>query len=379
VVLYELLVGAPPFSGDSPVSVAYKHVSEPPQPLRERNPQVPEQLEAVCMRSLAKNPANRYPSADEMAADIRRFRAGQAVHAEALLPGELTTAVPIAEGTTRAVPSVSARTQVVDRVAEPRYTTEPPRRSPAFLVLLVLLLGGVAALVGFLAANLHLGASDTAKQVTVQKVVGFEQADAERRLEASGLKVRTVVEANAAAEGTVFSQNPEAGKLVDAGSTVEIHVASARPPVEVPDVVGKTRDVADQLMRAKNLVAKFTLEENDQVPADTVIRQTPKGAEKVSPDSEVQVVLSAGKGKAEVPNLRGHPAATAANELGRAGFVVGTTQMRAAGDVGAGDVIETNPPAGTVLDKGSTVTIVVSSGPATTTTTLPTTTTTKKP
>jgi eukaryotic-like serine/threonine-protein kinase len=378
VVLYELLVGVPPFTGDSPVSVAYKHVSEAPQPLRERNPQVPEQLESVSMRALAKNPANRYQSADELAADLRRFRAGQPVLAEAILQGGLTTAVPIAAGATRAVPSVGPQTQVVDRVTDARYTTEPPRRSPAFLVLLVVLLGGVAALVGFLAANLKLGASDTNKIVTVQTVVGFEQGDAVRRLEAAGLKVRTTVEPNAADEGTVFAQSPDAGQQVTAGSTIDIKVAAARAPTDVPDVVGKSRDVADKLMRAKNLVARFIQEENDQIAADVVIRQTPKAGEKVAQDSEVQVVISAGVGKAEVPPLRGHPSATASNELGRAGFKV-AIQTRAAGDVAAGDVIETTPAAGTLLDKGSTVTIVVSSGPATTTTTLPTTTTTKKP
>jgi serine/threonine-protein kinase len=377
VVLYELLVGAPPFSGDNPVSVAYKHVSEAPQPVRERNSQVPEQLEAVCMRCLAKNPANRYHSADELAADLRRFRAGQAVQAEKLLPEELTAALPVGAGATRAVAAAPVTaTRVNQRVpVQPAYGVEPPRRSPVFLVLLVLLLAGVAGLVALLAVNLHLGESAGTKLAAVDGVVGFQQAEATRRLEAGGFKVSVVSEANAAEPGSVISQNPAAGTKVATGSTIEIHVSSAKAPVAVPDVTGKNKDVADQLMRAKGLIANFSQEQNDRIPADTVIRQSPVAGQPLAPGSEVDVVLSAGKGQAEVPNVRGHPSATAANELGIAGFQT-STQSEVAADVGPGDVIRTDPPAGRVIDRGSTVTIIVSSGPPTTTTTATSSTTT---
>ncbi|MGE0795630.1 MAG: Stk1 family PASTA domain-containing Ser/Thr kinase, partial [Acidimicrobiia bacterium] len=320
VVLYELLTGAPPFTGDSPVAVAYKHVSETPQPVRERNSQVPEALESVCMRTLAKNPANRYPSADELATDLRRFRAGQAVQAEAILPLAMTRAVPTTSAATQAVPAVGGGpTQAQPRV-EPAYVTEPPRRSPVFLILLVLLLGGVAALVGFLAANLDLGSPATAEEITVQRVIGSERADAVRRLETSGLEVDVVVEANEAEEGTVFAQDPEPGEKVSSGSTVVIKVASARPPVAVPDVVNRTKDVADQLLRAKDLVAQITQEVSETVPVDTVIRQTPKAGELIPPNSEVEIVVSSGKGQVQLRNVRGPALALAANELGRDGF-----------------------------------------------------------
>jgi eukaryotic-like serine/threonine-protein kinase len=180
----------------------------------------------------------------------------------------------------------------------------------------------------------------------------------------------------------VFAQNPPAGKKVATGSTVDIHVAAAKPPTPVPDVVGRTKDVADQLMRSKGFVANFIQEQNDNVQVDNVIRQNPPAGQLEPGGFEVDVVISTGKGQAAVPNVRGHPFATAANELGIAGFQT-TTQMQTALDVGPGDVIATNPPAGTVVDRGTTVTIIVSTGPpaTTTTTTKPggTTTTTTKP
>src|SRR3954469_11031156 len=95
VVLYEMLTGKPPFAGENPVAVAYKHVQEVPAPPREANPAIPVSLEAITLKALAKNPANRYQSADELAADLRRFRDGREVLAEGVLapPADLTTAV----------------------------------------------------------------------------------------------------------------------------------------------------------------------------------------------------------------------------------------------------------------------------------------------
>ncbi|HEY2330822.1 MAG TPA: Stk1 family PASTA domain-containing Ser/Thr kinase [Acidimicrobiales bacterium] len=372
VVLYELLVGSPPFSGDSPVSVAYKHVSEAPVPVRERKPEVPEQLEAVCMRSLAKNPANRYHSADELAADLRRFRAGQPVLAEALLPEALTVAVPVADAT-RAVPAVAATR--VNPAAAGAIVSEPRRRTPIFLVVLVLLLAALGGLIALLAINLNDNSDAGTKLVAVDSVLGFPQADAERRLTAAGFKPFAIVEANAAPPGTVFAQNPQAGAKVASGSTVDIHVSAPPAKVAAPDVVGKTKDAATSAIYAANLLPNISQEPSDTVPADTVIRQSPAGGTMLDPKSEIDLVVSAGKGQAVVPNLRGHPSATAANELGAAGFQV-ATQQAPANDVGAGDVISSNPPAGTVLDRGSTVTLIISTGPPSTTTTAPTSTTT---
>src|SRR3954454_20893704 len=107
VVLYEMLTGKPPFAGENPVAVAYKHVQETPVPPRQVDPALPSSLEAVTLKALAKNPANRYASADDLAADLRRFREGRDVLAEGLLPDEqLTQAVGAA--TVANAPATSA-------------------------------------------------------------------------------------------------------------------------------------------------------------------------------------------------------------------------------------------------------------------------------
>ncbi len=244
--------------------------------------------------------------------------------------------------------------------------------------MLVLLLAALGGLIALLAVNLNDNSDAGTKLVAVDSVLGFPQADAERRLTAAGFKPFAIVETNAATPGTVFAQNPQAGAKVASGSTVDIHVSAPLAKVAVPDVVGKTKDAATSAIYAGNLLPNISQEPSDTVPADTVIRQSPAGGTMLDPKSEINLVVSAGKGQAVVPNLRGHPSATAANELGAAGFQV-ATQQAPAYDVGAGDVISSNPPAGTVLDRGSTVTLIISTGPPSTTSTAPAASTTTTP
>src|SRR5437870_1928579 len=138
VVLYEMVTGRPPFAGESPVAIAYKHVQEQPAPPRHVNTNVPADLEAIILRLLAKNPAARYPSADDLRADLRRFREGQPVYAA----GAAATSAPAA-GATQAIAATQAvrgyegtRALPVDEY--PQYAE--PRRSGAFLIVLILLL-----------------------------------------------------------------------------------------------------------------------------------------------------------------------------------------------------------------------------------------------
>jgi serine/threonine-protein kinase len=368
VVLYEMLTGRPPFAGDNPVAVAYKHVQETPVPPRQVNPALPSALEAVTLKALAKNIANRYPSADDLAADLRRFREGREVLAEPLLapPSDLTTAVrrqPPADAT-RAVPAAGPATSVTTAVPA-GYGEEPPRRSSAlFIVVLVVLLGLLALLLFLLGRTIGLGDDDTAAQVAVPDVVNRTQPEAVALLEASGFTVKTEQGENAdVAEGTVFDQDPAAGEKIDEGSEVTIVVSSTRAPVEVPNLVGQQGADAEAQLVALGLDADFDRVDDPEVPAGTVIAQDPAAGEELPPGSTVRLEVSNGPGSAEVPDVTGRTPEEAANVLGRAGFETTFAEERS-DDVEEGTVARTDPPAGTDLAKGETVTVYVSSGSA---------------
>jgi eukaryotic-like serine/threonine-protein kinase len=371
VVLYELLVGKPPFQSDSPVSVAYMHVSESPVAVRQHNPRVPAPLESVTMHALAKNAANRYASADLMAEDLRNFRAGRPVVAEEVQPvDQLTRGVPIGDVTT--VVAAADGTQVLPRTVGPGPEQPPDRRSPAFVIVLVALLALLVALLVVLARNLDSG--DDPVLVQVPNLVGVQQDVAEDRLDELGLDVTIEDRADRPEpDGQVVEQTPPEGEEIEEGETVRL-VVSRPAPVAVPRVIGDTEQVAEQKLTAVGLVSSIEREEND-AQAGRVIDQDPRDGSEAKRGDTVTLTVSAGPGESPVPNVTGQSSAAAANRLGQDGFNVTTVTEPNAG-FASGTVIRTDPPAGTALPKGANVTLVVSSGAPTTTTTAPPPTTT---
>jgi serine/threonine-protein kinase len=366
VVLYEMLTGAPPFSGDNPVAVAYKHVQEAPVPPRQKDPSLPPALEAITLKALAKNPANRYASADDLAADLRRFRDGRDVHAEGVLapPADLTTAVrrtAPADATSAVAAAGPATTMAPPIAAGP----DGPRRSSAlFIVVLLVLLLLLAALLFLLGRTIGIGGS-SADEIVVPDVVGQTQPEAVRILEEEGFDVVTEQLENAdVPEGTVFDQNPDAGQKVDEGSDITIIVSSSAAPVEVPNLVGQKDVDADAALRAIGLRADFQRVDDDDVEAGTVVSQSPRAGETLPRDSAVVLEVSNGPGSEEIPDVSGRTPEEAANILGQAGFDAAFAEEPSE-TIEDGRVTRTDPPAGTDLARGETVTVYVSTGSAT--------------
>ena len=226
-VLYEMVTGRPPFSGDSPVMVASKHVLEQPTPPSKLNRDVAPGLEAVIMKALAKNPDNRYQDADEMRADLERARLGQTVQATPLLPESARTQ--------RIAPS-GPPTAVLPPV-EPRESERSRWWIPALIVLLILAVLGTGL---YLLASSLL--STNAASVSVPDVRGFTQDAATRTLKDAGFEVTAEFEVttNQADVGDVIKQSPDPGTLLEKGKTVTITVGKAPKQVDVPNVVWST-------------------------------------------------------------------------------------------------------------------------------------------
>jgi eukaryotic-like serine/threonine-protein kinase len=371
VVLYEMCVGKPPFAGDNPMAIAYKHVREQPVPPRAVNADLPEAFEAIVLQAMAKNPNDRYVSADELRQDLLRFRQGRMVLANptiAVPAVDATVAAPVFEAT-----QAVNRTQVADRtvvggpaaVAAGRGGPPPPdkRGTGAFIVLLLVLLAILAGLLWFVANETGLIGSDSTERVEMPQVIGRTQAEAEQVLRDAGLEPVAVVEESDQQEpGRVFAQDPVAGGQVDEGAEVTIKVVAEAQKVKVPDFVGKDIDDAEDLADAAGLTLAVTEEPSATVETDRVISQAQEAGTEVGKGSTVQLKVSSGKNQKAVPDVAGDEAAEAANELGQAGFRTRTAR-EASSSVESGRVIRTDPEAGTRIDEGSTVTIVVSSGP----------------
>jgi serine/threonine-protein kinase len=360
VVLYEMVCGIPPFTGESAISVAYKHVREEATRPTVVNPDVPVGVENIILTAMAKGPEARYASADDMRADLARFRRG-----------EQTTSVPMA-----AVPvsgmdvtvvnpradMVYDRTTVGTVVPSPTIPTAPRRSAAPFVLALVALLAVLAGLGYLLAKQISGGGGGGGSLVAVGNYVGQTQHDAELLIENAGLKADSVTEVNDLVDaGKVVSQDPQPGNKVDKGGTVHLKVSAGKGQVKVPDVTGQTLDDAQSQLRDAGLNYKVLPETSDTVDAGKVTRTDPPGGSQVQKGDDVKLYVSTGKQQVTIPDVSGQDPVTAANTLGAKD--IGTETVYQASDtVESGKVIGTNPPAGTSVPKSSKVQLIISSG-----------------
>jgi beta-lactam-binding protein with PASTA domain/predicted Ser/Thr protein kinase len=306
VVLYEMLTGRPPFSGDSPMAIAYKQVNATPPAPSSVNPDVPPELDAVVMRALSKNPANRYQTGQEFAEDLERARTGGEVTATPLLPagGEATQVISRPQPTSVLPPSV-----------------EPPGSSRKAWVgaLLAILVMALLAAGAYLVVTM-LTDDGGPELVEVPRVIGRDYEEAKRILETAGFTVndedvefeRTDLEK----PGTVLDQDPVAGTQQDEGTAVILTVARELKQVTVPSIEEMTLDVAETTLENAGLkLGQQTEEASQTVPEGRIIDQTPDAFTEVDKGTAVDVVVSTGPSIVIVPNVTCKSVAAAQAEL----------------------------------------------------------------
>jgi eukaryotic-like serine/threonine-protein kinase len=347
VVLYEMLTGRTPFSGDTPLAIAYKHVREDPVQPSTLNPDVPEALDAITLKALAKNPDNRYSSAAEMRDDLQRYLSGERVLATPLLAEETVAMSP------------TPRTQVLEETAVEEYEEPAPRRAGWYVLLALLLLALFGGLAWLLASTL-LGEG---AEVRVPDVIGLREGEARDRLEEAGLEADVQRRNSRQPSGEVIDQDPGSGERVEEGSAVELIVSRGPRQVTVPNLEGLSEDDAAAALDDANLrLGEVTEQTSDEVEEGLVIEQNPASGERVDIRSPVDIVLSSGPELVVVPAVIGLTEDDAIAALDDAGLEVNS--VSGPSDEPQGIVFDQDPVEGTEVDPGTTVTISVSEGPA---------------
>jgi serine/threonine-protein kinase len=253
------------------------------------------------------------------------------------------------------------------------YSTPPEKNRTGLYVGLTI---GALVLIGLILFFVGSSMGKSTEQVAVPDVTTKSQTDATNTLQTAGFKVSVKNVANDTIPANqVFEQTPKGNTNADKGSTVEITVSSGIGDATVPDVVGRTQAAAESLLKTNNFIPEVKEAASDTVAKGTVISQSPSANAKATKNSVVTITVSTGAGDVSIPNVVGLNAASASNQLGQAGFTV-TTKTQASATVPAGNVISTNPTAGTKAAKGSSVEITVATAPPATTTTTTTATTT---
>ena len=348
VVLYEMLAGVPPFTGESPVAVAMKHVREVPPPMRTRVPDVPAQLESIVNAALTKDIEMRYQSADEMRVDLVDYERGRPL-TFAYEPGAVA-----APGET-APPTVAAA--VAQSVLPPQHHR---KRGWGGVIAAIIALGLLGAVVVSVLINTSEKKKDT-PTVEVPNVVGQSFDAANAALTQAGFTVsRLNDDLSTQTPGTVVGQDPTGGRLADQGSAITLTVASGESVV--PNVVGTQYDAAVTQLQRLGLLAARKGVDTDQVLPGYVLTSDPAANSRVAKGSTITLEVAQTPG-VDVPDVRGKSEEEAVNILRFVGLQPTPTQQ-ASDTVPRDQAIGTDPATGQRVPRGSVVRVFISSGPS---------------
>jgi beta-lactam-binding protein with PASTA domain len=356
VILYELLTGVVPFDGETAVAIAFKQVSAQARPPSEVNPAVPPALDAVVLRALAKDPAQRYADADEFIAALVREREALGPHGGQGYGGAVAVA-PVGQPHDGAPPATGAMLLADDGYDEDPGDGPDIRR--------VLLWGLLAALVvGAIVAAVLLLSSPT-RQVTVPNVTGETEQAASTKLRTVGLSAVPSLSSNASvASGRVIRQTPTGGSRVDSGASVSIVISSGPGSAALASVEGLTS--AQALSRLRKAGFKPTSKEqpNAKVAQGRVIGTEPPAGTELQVGSPVSVLVSSGPAQVRVPDVSGDSLSGAEAALTAVGLAVGTVTQQVSAGQAAGSVLAQSPAAGSSVRTGAKVNLTVAKASA---------------
>jgi beta-lactam-binding protein with PASTA domain/predicted Ser/Thr protein kinase len=362
IVLYELLTGSVPFSGETPVEIAMKHLSETPDPPSALRAEVPHDLDLVVLRALAKEPADRYQSAAAMDADLETVAHGGHVPVETADAATMVLAGGRGDAPTTVTQLRRGRAGGPPGYP-PQYEPLAPRRRPIWPLLL-----GVGALLALLVGGWFVFETvkdqlAPAKPIAVPYVNGLQEALARNALTEKNLvpKVRHLSNPDVE-EGLVFDQNPNPGTRVEKDTVVVIDVSTGKPQVTIPSVIGESEADAVKELTQANLDARV-VEVSSNREEGTVTGQFPTSGTVVVEGTQVRINVSSGPKQITVPSVIGLPYEQAAAALQHEGFKV--SRIDRDSDQEKGIVTDQTPSGGSSASQGSSVTLSVSKGPTT--------------
>jgi beta-lactam-binding protein with PASTA domain/predicted Ser/Thr protein kinase len=382
IVMYEMVAGRPPFTGENPVSIAYKQVHDNPQPLNQLVVGIPRAYEAIVAKLLAKDPKIRYATATALRDDLRRFRNGEQVLALAAAAASAARGSPTGAPTgatarvaptviTDGAPPTTAERTVADRglptgaSPDARYYEPPPSRTgwyalAAFFALIALGIGGILLFQA-------LSGDDDPSSFALPDYVGQPLDSVIADLNERGLSYEPIAEENSAVPVLfVHRTEPGAGTVVVEGRNIKVFFNPEPELQEVPNVEGQPLQDARRILAGAGFrIGNETTRPTNDVEEGRVIRTDPAAGTQVAQDTPINVIVSGGREQIAVPSsVIGLPEDQARQILENDpyGFTV-TTVTEPSDSVQAGLVIRTDPGAGELVDRGGQVQLIVSDGP----------------
>lgn len=360
-VLYELVTGRVPFIGETPVAVALQHLQDDPIRPMDLNPKIPQALENCIMQALAKSPGARHTSVAAFKKDCMTALDPERANE----PKRLSTEQDAFDQTLVMSPVVPDEPNVKETPEQPVAPSEPETATPKpkkkkkkwwlWLLLLFLLIGG------------GIGAyviADEMSRAVVPDVVGMTTDEATTELEAAGFVVETTERASDnIAAGDVISQTPQAGRKPKRGTTVTLVVSAGKETVAMPDVEGLSQSAAERTLKDLDFAdIEIQSEASETVDSGDVISQSIAPDNEVVPSEEtVTLVVSTGSNKVELANLAGYTFEEATTYAEQNSLKI-VKRDEYSTSVPANQIIRQLPTAGTAVDPGTELTVIVSQG-----------------
>jgi len=355
IVLYEMLTGTVPFKGDSAVTVALKHVNEMAAEPAQLVPGLPYALNQIVLKAIAKDPDQRYQTAEQFARDLRSAQVGGPVAAAAFDPGAEATRL-MGAGTVAGAGATSVMTG--GPLAQTTGDRGRRRRRWRWVLVIVLLLLVIAAAAYGLVRAMGAGSG------VVPTVVGKSKAVALTKLEEAGFKAGGVQEeySDKYDQGFVSRQAPPGGTKLRKGDTVDLWVSKGSETVTLKDFTGWSAQQVQGWLAKNRLSGNGKHGKSGAVASGEVFKQDPPSGQQVKRGDTITYWVSSGKPQATVPDLTNHTQDAAQTALVDAGLLLGAVTPEPSTTVPSGEVIRQDPAAGVEVAKGSAVNIVVSSG-----------------
>jgi serine/threonine-protein kinase len=373
ILLFEMLTGKVPFSGDSPIAVAFQHVhANMPMP-SDLQPGLSTLLDIVYARATTREPERRYQSAEAFLSELRQVRDiiegkadAQSFHGhtpEVSSPNAQETIVlPIEQAQQQSFGFREAELPQPEKSEAPliiEQAEEPSRRLPSNRTLKLVAAITTVALIAF-------GAFHVINQVTVPQLVGknVDQALSDlSKVQLHGVVADEVFNEITAA-GTVLSAEPKSGESLSKNSDVKLVVSKGPEKVAVPNLAGLSNtDAIAALTSARLALGSIAEEFSETAPLGTVISSSPASGKKLSLNALVNLTISKGPKPIKVPSVKGKVARSAVSILKKSGFTSVVTQRQYSNSVPRDRVIAISPEAGTAHSASTIITVTVSNGP----------------
>lgn len=371
IILYELITGTVPFNGDTPVSIALKHAQEPIPSIRKKDQSVPQALENVVLKATAKDPRDRYATAQAMQADLDSSLDPERADEPVFVPNhgnnnDKTIVLPGFKAPEKEQTVESEEENKPDKKEKKKDFWQNVKSHKWWWIFSVI----AAGLIIFIMIFALSGNNNKPRQVHIPDVTNITEKRAEKRLEAAGLQVGKVIrrQSDDIKKGHVIGTKPAAGNRVDQGKAIILIVSSGTSMVKVPDVVGNNYDEAAEKLENQGFDVVREDQYSNKMAKGNIISQSIAAGVEVKPtQTTITLVVSRGKqikpkiNTVTLKDLHNYSLKSAQDYAKEHGLTLQINQEYS-DEVERGLVISMQPEAGTKVDRGSTVTIKVSRG-----------------